>query len=1291
MARVLDPSLTFALARDEHEPAIRVTSENIEGAIPFGGSPLDESSSYTWKPYMMKHSNGNIIVAMRDHTIVTEWDDFVFVSIDKDTNLITKFVIDGMKTDVGVNYNIDAIALMELPFGLIGVVIARYGTTTTGSIYQATLSADGEIVSSPTLITTYPREATGLYGLTGLSIAGINFETYYLVYCYTTETSFVLNKITSLDWTNWTGPTEISTGLTTTNRKIEGVYIFETSQSDVFLMFAYTDLLVGDVLISNIYSMLSTDHGVNWGVPSARTAYTDLGSSAYGPVLAQKSDGTLFLVFYERNNMLVLNEGSVGWQDSGSGFGICPGGFSVRTLYYNAATGHLTCSYGTTSLKTGTTGLCGVLVIDVESWEIIDNFNQYSTPPINELFAAAETKFASSEARHESAQGSKFVAGVLYSVGCAAIMVLDVEERTIQHICIATTEDDDTFDDYGITPTIVKAGNEYPGSAATAPYYRGLVLNEPNADRIYFIASSEASSKHYNVLYIELSDLETIHDGSFSSGTTWTSNELYQLYYIRVYDNDDIVLLGSGGDLQGGAVCVLTKSTLAIIHEWTTSITTGFPYYGTHKGRPTYTNGNVFFNVKYNSGVNYVNQRGLCRANVSGGTFNFIRPPWGTLDNYNLIGTYFVDIVNNHLWIAPYKSLETGTPDSYVLAARYNLSSGEWRTYNRLLVPGIPNVYTASAGSNIAMDMEGGDLFVALGHSNDLPSGSVGIIRFNVNSDFTQIKYLTGEKGGSWVWQDHEDIAEFVASTFSANPGIVTDDDDVIWCFWDEFDFQDGVYIPYWDRDLGQTILDSYLTGSATIRWELKKPNSLEFTLTSGNLFDPENSYSILKDVVKKGRKISVRMGEYLIGSPYYENQGVFLVTGIKLSYGLKKYPTIQVQAESQSTIWKEQNIVASILYTASPLALLTNLLTTHAQLSAGDYSIPTFDNTHDVQYQVVDMDLWDVVELIADHWFYAMYDDPDGVFTLKRVDLLRAVDHAYTDNNKVTDFTPDDSYSDFTNAVRVTGESLDAIDVMYGEELIDTLAGSVGWWENKQTRTVRYGKDGNDRRCRFPRLKIIQSISYQGPLMDMIAAGEGSETIDTIDPNELYCIVKIDIPPLTGSIIIAVAAVLAAGTMALTCDWSFGCGAALMVAMIAIVLCFYLLMAAANYQYEIWANPMGEEKTSIQYLASDTENQRNLGGRIVRRDIDDPFCYTVSECSRVAEGNLAIISAQRRRVKFTKVAHMQDEILDKISIVHPYSGETMEILVTGITRTYRKGSENSAGVFDEIEGWRVV
>ena len=66
------------------------------------------------------------------------------------------------------------------------------------------------------------------------------------------------------------------------------------------------------------------------------------------------------------------------------------------------------------------------------------------------------------------------------------------------------------------------------------------------------------------------------------------------------------------------------------------------------------------------------------------------------------------------------------------------------------------------------------------------------------------------------------------------------------------------------------------------------------------------------------------------------------------------------------------------------------------------------------------------------------------------------------------------------------------------------------------------------------------------------------------------------------------------------------------------------------------------------------------------------------------------ISQMQRRRIQIEKVAHLQDEDGDTISIKHPYSNQAMTLFIADITRKYKKsdpGSDN--GYFlDAIEGW---
>jgi hypothetical protein len=68
------------------------------------------------------------------------------------------------------------------------------------------------------------------------------------------------------------------------------------------------------------------------------------------------------------------------------------------------------------------------------------------------------------------------------------------------------------------------------------------------------------------------------------------------------------------------------------------------------------------------------------------------------------------------------------------------------------------------------------------------------------------------------------------------------------------------------------------------------------------------------------------------------------------------------------------------------------------------------------------------------------------------------------------------------------------------------------------------------------------------------------------------------------------------------------------------------------------------------------------------------------------------VVQLQRRRRKFTKVAHLQDEEGDTLQILHPHTGLPLKIFVTDITRKMMiPDLEGGEGYFlDEIEGWRL-
>ena len=134
------------------------------------------------------------------------------------------------------------------------------------------------------------------------------------------------------------------------------------------------------------------------------------------------------------------------------------------------------------------------------------------------------------------------------------------------------------------------------------------------------------------------------------------------------------------------------------------------------------------------------------------------------------------------------------------------------------------------------------------------------------------------------------------------------------------------------------------------------------------------------------------------------------------------------------------------------------------------------------------------------------------------------------------------------------------------------------------------------------------------------------------------------------------------------------------------------LLGCEANYSIDVYARPVGHEKQTFQSSAYDYDLIDELNGLTIEEVLDDPLCYDQSQCSRVANHELDIVMAQRKRIRFKKIAHLQDEITDVITVVHPYSGLSHNVMIANLTRTFEIPDTPQAdvGFFDSIEGWRL-
>jgi hypothetical protein len=211
-----------------------------------------------------------------------------------------------------------------------------------------------------------------------------------------------------------------------------------------------------------------------------------------------------------------------------------------------------------------------------------------------------------------------------------------------------------------------------------------------------------------------------------------------------------------------------------------------------------------------------------------------------------------------------------------------------------------------------------------------------------------------------------------------------------------------------------------------------------------------------------------------------------------------------------------------------------------------------------------------------------------------------------------------------------------------------------------------------------------------------------GNVYMKIVSSTDTYVVVKVEATDLTGALITAIAAALGSllipdlvitfGVYATTGTTLPFPGSAARALAFAVV--FEILSSIGNYQYRVHARPVTEIRREFSVIVDDLDLQYEIG-RIIAKSWDDPLCYTISQAQWRAEREMKMLQWQRKRVNFSKITHLQDEEGDMITVPHPYTGETMRIFVTKLTRKFRysaKGGRAGGGGYfiDDMEGWIV-
>jgi len=1246
MSLSLDATLNTAQESASRRPIVEIKSLPQGTDIPLAGQLLTDNTIDEKHPSAIAHSDGRLCLGFR-------------YGAEAGAYLIKYYFTDTARNEwsyVDINIGTDdfsGLSLCELTNGNIGMVylINDTGNTLYRLKYriitkQGVAVSDGEIANwANTLTTGDPWVLT------------ITTNSYIVVYTkfVAGDSHYHFYKRTSADFTSWAGEAEMAVGGLDDTKEKRNPSLILLASGDIWLWFDYVEATAGGDL-TNIYYSISADNGGTWGVGNVVTSYTLKSEIANHAVSVQKVADEQYLLFTRKISALQMDDSETNWLSGDTPGNMCFDSVNRKLYVTNVYSGG------------GYKKFQCIVKIDIDTWTVDDCWDVSTAPAFSsDAFSATQHVWWHRD------KGERYLIPIANRniAPCRCIGLLNADADTITHYYF------DTNTGWGVTKNVTWTS---PSNNTEITHTQidltnnklwvCMIDNHYTARRI-FIGYLDLTEGAEPYTFTEvINELNTITEHE-ATGVGKSADG-----YFEVRPEDDLIILSGGfqNTIFDGFMRIWTLSTTALWKYYNHGLFSSFPYYGIN--RFVYYGGKIYGAMNYTSSYSQEDYRGIVEIDLSNDTFIYHRPSYASINDYD-----FYDFC-------------LGEPNKIICAhfgygiAIYNIGNDSWILHSNTNIPGL-----TSSGENDFWHCLYDDVndLIFGGHGDSTGSAWQGVVMFSIHGSMRQTAYTVGTKSGaSWNWSS---IAALVQGyrDYEAVGWVDPGDSGSMYVFWTSENVDGTEHSIKWGKDGSTLDLTPYLTREDEISFERSidgTPSRLEFTLAAGHLFDPYNKNSLFSPYVKKGRKITLRFGEIISSSEYWQKMGTVVVAEARLRYERGEYTNISVIAEDERIIWEKNHIYATEYYEAFPETIISDVLQTWAAIDSGDISISNFDNRVQIEHQWIETELFEVINQICDRFGYYIRFDVDHVAECKRIHYDNSVDHTYTAANKIISHEPDDRHSNFINKVTVMGQERSWTDVTFGEERVGELHGTTGWWGAKKDYRVYYSPDAS-RRCKNPRLNVLETANSIAFKM----AGSISESISAQDTVTFkHCTVTVKAPNLIPALVgglVALAATYDIGNVE-TGRMTISFGRILTNLSLSFVLS--ILCSIGNFQYEIYALPMGKIRRSIQASADDTEAQAETGC-VIEKKLEDPLCYSQSDCAVVANHELMVVKYQRRRIRITKIAHLQDEDGDTIQIVHPHTGLSLKIFIVNLIRRYKKASganTNDGYFYDHIIGWVV-
>lgn len=1222
MALTLPAPLLAAQTAKKRKPIIKITAGRLTSDFPLPGNSIaNPDTKEQGVSSSIFLADGRYAIFYAGHDAAG--DD----GLEQLRMIITNTEVTEFNDYVAVYTDTTGSQISYIDTLLIGDGIGLVVQLGSDRLLLLTVSDTGEILSSTTL--------TDLATLYGAAIVATD-SGYGLVYVQESGGTHYIYRRTSTDLISWAVAAAVTIAGLDSTHPLQHPRLIRLTDGSYLLVYSYATVVSETTIVYNLHYATSGDL-LTWSASAAVTDDDTVSTDYIAPDVVQKPDGSLIIACQQSSTYLELRTSSSGWETTED--------IGPTNVWIDSATGqaYLTSVYS----GTGTKKCHGSCQIDIDTWSIVSFTAADTIPAIPDPLADTHCLMV------EYNLGEGPLAS-LHSTRCAA--VIDHAADSVRGFYLQDfLADGDYPQNVDVSQLEAYFGTRWSGAACLASFVQD--------NKLWLVLNYDYSTLWSQVAvgYIDLSADTAPFTLELRGGAT--TNGYAQMLTPAAFDlNSDRQLAVVGGvcvgNFDGGALVVLDLETKGLIKNYNITDYPDYPYAGVRQVK--LIDDTIWAVPNYDgtySPASDEHKWGLMSIDLNSDTITYYQPQWQSTPNVYL-GRITVDEATTELFFRTANGV-----------AVFNYSTKTFEQLENTVQEGLPPTDAGPYGwaGGLAYDpVRRVFIYGSMDHVYLVPrEGTVDTLQYITDS---------GDFGFSTP-------ARLSSNYVSETPSLALTGD-VIYCSWSDTSDTPTVQ---WDSTAARIDLGPYLLGEVVTDKEFFQSPTLNFSVSHGHLFDPENDNSLLRDKLSIGAGVELQFGGKVDGVEYLVPQGVFSVASAVTSYKVNDYPAMRVECDTPMAMWEDHQITVVDVADQPPETAIAQIVQAHTSYTDETIDIPAMPLGFAFSATWCDAYLLDVLNTIVDRFQHVLTLDVNNRVTALPVNF-DAVSSNYHSRGNLISWGSSNASSDYLNSVTVTGVSLTDFQVQHEEERLGEIHGSQGWWEGNAVHTFYYSED-QQKTAKNPRIEVGNSITSMG----FELAGGVSEGITEVDPYNKYCVVTVEVPSLVPLLLSAIAMYAAGNAIGDVAPPMGGLTTTLgrKLEGAGLLLALSVLGSVANYEYEIYGNPIGYCSRTYSATVTNDELQQKLGQE-VNNKFEGFACHAQAHCQQIGQYSIDVSNAKRRAVEITKSAHLQDEMGDTVTVEHLYSGVPKTMLLYGLRRAYKPATAaGDDGYFlDTLKGW---